>query len=102
MYNSKNIGSKSTFNAVFYDDSKNEYNVSIFPPKMSVLRDFSRLNTESADSFDKMIEIIAKIVSKNQENIKFSADEIADIFDFDDVNNFINDFFDWLKESKKK
>lgn len=102
MYNSKNIGSKSTFVAAFYDDDKNEYSVSIFPPKMSVLRDFSRLNTESADSFDKMIEIIAKIVSKNQENIKFSADEIAEIFDFDDVNNFINDFFDWLKESKKK
>ena len=103
MYKSNDVQTKSTFHAELINEEKNEsFSLSVYPPKMKILRKFSKINNEDDDSIDDVISCIAEFISRNKENIHLSADDIDDIFDVDDINNFLSDFFEWIKLNKKK
>lgn len=92
---------KGTFRVELESDEK-RYELSLFSPKLRSLKNFSKLDEASEDAVDKTAECVSEFLSHNKEGIKVSTEEVLDIFDFEDMTEFLNDFFGWAEEIKKK
>jgi len=92
---------KGTFRVELESDEK-RYELSLFSPKLRSLKKFSKLDDASEDAMDETAECISEFLSHNRDGIKVSAEEVLDIFDFEDMTEFLNDFFSWAEEIKKK
>lgn len=90
---------KSVFPACFETDEGEKIAVSIYPPKVGIVRKLANLEDNDLDG---MILCISKIISKNREQRKFSEEETGELFDFEDISNFITDFSTWVENVKKK
>lgn len=101
MYRSGSVH-RGTFHVELENDDGKQYVLSVFSPKMKAIRNFSKLDEKSADSIDETAECISDFLSRNRENIVITAEEVLDIFDVEEMSRFIEDFFDWIADSKKK
>lgn len=92
----------NTFKATFETDDGKEISVSVFPPKMAVMQALQKIDDQSPDALDDMASAIAKLLSRNKEGRKFTAEEVSDLLDVFDINDFLTDYYNWVGELKKK
>ena len=101
-----------------YKNKENEIKeilINIEPPKMKALQKITeaakKINLMSSEDkqspekaveiIDDMLNILALILNKNKENFKFSNDLISEIFDEEEMENFIFVYLKWVNEARK-
>lgn len=72
----------------------------IEPPKLKTL---NRMNDLSRpDSTPKeAAEVVARVIAKNKEHRKITADTVMEWMDMDQLAGFVLDFVSWLSNEKK-
>lgn len=55
----------------------------------------------SAENNENICGTIAEIVSRNDERILFTAEDILDQFTVDDFERFLEDFPEWVRKEKE-
>ena len=72
----------------------------IEPPKLKTL---NRMNDLSRpDSTPKeAAEVVARVIAKNKERRKITADTVMEWMDMDQLAGFVLDFVSWLSNEKK-
>ena len=93
---------KNTFHVELETDEGKQFTLSLYSPKLKVIRKFEKLDETSTNSTEETAECISLMLSRNKENIKVSTDDVLDIFDIEDMALFIEDFFGWIGGIKKK
>jgi len=74
--------------------------IEVEPPKLKVLRKITSLaKVRNEDTMDGLAEAIGMILSKNKSKQKVS-DEIVDELDFDQMNEILTSYFEWLSKEK--
>lgn len=99
MYKSKKTSAKGTF-AVELADNNKSISISVYPPKVKAVNDLQQLNSNA--SIAELTDIIAAILNNNKENVVFTSDFVGEIFDIEEISIFLEEFFDWVAECKKK
>lgn len=70
------------------------------PPKLKVLKKITSLSkSRNEDAIDDLSTAIRMILNKNKAGYKIS-DEIIDELDFDQMNEILTAYFEWLAKSK--
>ena len=78
--------------------------IDLEPPKLKVLRKISKLaksvnSTDlSEEDIENLSEAIALSLSKNKQQIKFTVEYVEDLFDVDEMYDFLNRYFTWVGE----
>ena len=74
------------------------------PPKLKVLKKISQLSklTNGAEltveDIESLSTAIALSLSKNKSNVKITSDEVEELFDIDDMYDFLTKYFGWVSE----
>jgi hypothetical protein len=70
------------------------------PPKLKVLKKITALaKVRSEDAFDDLTEALRLILSKNKTGTKVPEELIGEL-DFDEMNEILTRYFEWLAQSK--
>ena len=102
MYNNKTIKAvKNSYN-IDIDNAEKTISLSVYPPTIKAVKKMQKLNTESDEVLDEMLDIISKIISNNKEHITLTAEELEELLDFEDVTNIFSDISKWIADIKKK
>lgn len=56
----------------------------------------------SSDLMDELYKMVAKIMSHNKAGVKITADQIADMFDFEDIFIFFRAYMEFVDEIGKQ
>lgn len=59
--------------------------------RMTAMNDIS-LDTVSAENINEIYELIAEILSSNTQKKKYTADEVGEMLDFEDINMFLDGY----------
>lgn len=102
MYKSCEASVKGTFRAEFEADDGTQIVVSIYAPKMKVLRMLQQIDLESDTAMEETIKAVSDILSHNAEKRKISFETVEELFDVTDLNDFLTDFYEWVGNLKKK
>ena len=105
MYKSGQTSTKSTFHAVFEQELNDETvvtDINIFPPKMRALRMLMEADIDSASTLSDTNQALAVIMSNNREKKRFTVEQVEEMFDVEDLQNFFADLVDWIDQLKKK
>ena len=102
MYKSCGASVKGTFRAELEADDGTQIAVSIYPPKMKVMRMLQQIDLESDTAMEETIKAVSDILSHNMEKRKFGFEMVEELFDVTDLNEFLTDFYDWVGNLKKK
>lgn len=102
MYKSSQSLTQEVFKVELETDNGESIVVSVFPPSLSVIREFQRINQESETALEDTISVVAKIISRNREKKTFSSADIENLFDVFEISDFITDFIAWVDNVKKK
>lgn len=100
MYKSKKTSAKGTFAVELADNNNKSISISVYPPKVKAVNDLQQLNSDA--SIAELTDIIAAILNNNKENVVFASDFVGEIFDIEEISIFLEEFFDWVAECKKK
>lgn len=101
MYRSGTVN-KGTFHVELETDEGKVIELSVFSPKLRKIKNFEKLDEHSENSTEETAECIADFLSHNKESIRISTDDVLDIFDIEDMTAFVEEFFSWIAETKKK
>lgn len=107
MYIKGDSSVKSTFSIELFDEAEeNKIKLSVYPPKMKVLKKISKLSRDTEETefeiLDSMIEILSDALSCNKERINVSVEYLENVLDTEDVQSVFEDFFNWVADVKKK
>lgn len=108
MYKRNNGGSsKGTFSLILFDEEKDkEIKLSVYPPKMKVLKKIRELdaddNKAEFDIIETMTDILSDALSRNKEKIKLESSYLEELLDVEDVEEIFEDYFEWVAQIKKK
>lgn len=107
MYIRRESAVKGTFPVRLANESDDsEIEISVYPPKISVLRKINELDIADKDNefdiIDSMIEILSMALSSNKEKIQVSCEYLENVLDDEDIQYIFEDFFNWAAEIKKK
>jgi len=79
---------------------ENGITIEVEPPKLKALKKITALaKSRNEDAMDDLTEAIKMILSKNRSGYKLSDELIEDI-DFDEMNDLLTAYFEWLSKSK--
>lgn len=84
------------------DESEKEKSISleIEPPKIKTLKKLIAVSKSSnEDAMDDLTEAVRKLLNKNKAKYEVPQDFI-EALDFDQLQEVLNGYFDWLKESQ--
>lgn len=73
----------------------------IEPPKLKTLNKLSNISKAADPTPEDMAQTIARIISKNRENRKVTADMVMEWMDSDQLSAFIAAFLGWLNKTKE-
>lgn len=59
--------------------------------RMTAMNDIS-LDTVSAENINEIYELIAEILSSNTQKKKYTADEVGEMLDFEDINMLLDGY----------
>lgn len=62
--------------------------------RMTAMNDIS-LDTVSAENINEIYELIAEILSSNTQKKKYTADEVGEMLDFEDINLLLNGYMEF-------
>ena len=72
----------------------------IEPPKLKTLKNMEDVQMNQNASFTDVAAVVAKLMSKNKQNRKITADQVMDWMDVDQMRAFIQAYIGWMKAEK--
>lgn len=104
MYSRKENLVKNVFTVSLVDDVTEEtVTVNVYQPKCSLIRKLRNVQGgDGLEIIDRMLEILSDALSRNAEKKEISADFLADMLDTDDMSALFEDYFQWVRNLKKK
>lgn len=69
----------------------------IEPPKLKTLRELEEVGNDDR----KLIEVVAKIITKNTAGFRVTPEMVESWMDVDQLVEFITAFMDWLRAERK-
>jgi hypothetical protein len=90
----------STVSKRYFGVKINEVSIQVEPPKLGVLKKITALSkSRNEDAMEDLAEAVKMILNKNKTGYKIS-DEIIDEIDFDQMNEILTAYFEWLAKTK--
>lgn len=83
---------------------KNGLILDLEPPKLKILKKISSLSKASLtgditdEDITNLSEAIALSLSKNKQNKTISVETVEDMFDIDEMYDFLTNYFSWVSE----
>ena len=80
--------------------------VKLEPPKIKTIKKLLNISsklsegTDPEQQIDELIDMIAKLLSKNSKDIEVTPKEVEEKLDFDTMVVFLNDYLNWVSEIK--
>jgi hypothetical protein len=75
--------------------------IEVEPPKLKTLKKITALaKTKDENAMDDLTEAVRTILSKNKAGYKV-PEEVIDELDFDQMNEILTAYFEWLSNSKQ-
>ena len=71
------------------------------PPKLKTLKKMEDIQKNKDAGIEDLAALLARIISKNKQQRKVSADQVMDWMDMDQMREFTRAFLDWLKQEHK-
>ena len=81
--------------------------INVEPPKVKILKKIMALGStqETGDmteeEFDNLIEALSLAISKNKQNYKVSIESIEEDWDINEVQDLLENYFNWINETQK-
>lgn len=69
----------------------------IEPPKVKTVAKMQKIDDTDMEAF---VDIVSKIISKNKEGYKMTAEAVQEAMDMDQMMGFFSAFMDWLNNVK--
>lgn len=90
----------STVNKRYFVIKINDITLEVEPPKIKMLKKITALSkSRNEDAMDDLAEAVRMILSKNKTGYKV-PEEIIDELDFDQLNEILTAYFEWLSKEK--
>lgn len=102
MYSNKTVKAVKNSYVIELENAEKTISLSVYPPPIKAVKKMQKLNTESDDVIDEMVDIISSIISNNKEHITLTAEDLEELLDFEDVTNIFFDISRWIADIKKK
>lgn len=102
MYSNKTVKAVKNSYVIELENAEKTISLSVYPPTIKAVKKMQKLNTESDDVIDEMVDIISSIISNNKEHITLTAEDLEELLDFEDVTNLFSDISRWIADIKKK
>lgn len=84
----------------YFDIKIGDISLEVEPPKIKVLKKITALSkARNEDAMEDLSSAISMILNKNKSGYKVS-DELIDELDFDQMNEILTAYFEWLAKSK--
>ena len=82
------------------DDKTHSITLEVEPPKLKMLKKLMAIKkTANEEAMDELSEAIRQMLSKNKAKYKV-PDEYIDELDYDEMNELLTEYFDWLCKEK--
>lgn len=79
---------------------ENGLEIKVEPPKLGAIKKITALaKVRNEEAMDDLVEAVKMILSKNKTRYKVT-DEIIDEIDFDQLNEILTAYFEWLAKTK--
>ncbi|WP_050608228.1 hypothetical protein [Clostridium niameyense] len=89
----------NTVNKRYFNIRINEIILEVEPPKVKALKKITNLSkSKDDDAIDDLTDAVKMILSKNKS--KYDVTELIDELDFDQLNQILTAYFDWLAREK--
>lgn len=72
----------------------------IEPPKLKTLKDMEDVQRNQKASFTDVAAVVAKLMSKNKQQRKITADQVMDWMDVDQMRAFMKAYINWMRAEK--
>lgn len=102
MYRTGQSITKDVFKAEFEADDGSVISLSVYPPKMKVMRMLQQIDLDADTAMEETIAALSAILSNNREKKRVSVSMVEELFDVTDLNDFFSDFNEWVGNLKKK
>ena len=90
----------STVSKRYFAIKLEEISLDVEPPKLKALKKITALaKSREEEAMDDLVEAVSMILNKNKTKYKVS-EELIDELDFDQINEILTTFFEWLTKSK--
>lgn len=90
----------STVSKRYFAIKLEEISLDVEPPKLKALKKITALaKSREEEAMDDLVEAVSMILNKNKTKYKVS-EELIDELDFDQINEILTAFFEWLTKSK--
>lgn len=73
----------------------------IEPPKLKTMNRLNKMAKAEDPGVDDMAEVVARIIGKNKEGRRITAETVMDWMDSDQLAAFISAFLSWLNKTKE-
>jgi len=91
----------NTINKRYFSIKLDEVALEVEPPKIKVLKKITALSkVREEDAMDDLAEAARLILSKNKTGFEVPLD-IIDNLNFDELNEILTKYFEWLANTKK-
>lgn len=91
----------STVNKRYFNIKINDIVLDVEPPKLKALKKITALaKSKDEDAMEDLAEAVEMILNKNKSRYKVS-EEIIDELDYDQMDEILTAYFDWLGKNKK-
>lgn len=89
----------STVSKRYFDIRINGVILEVEPPKLKALKKITNLSkSKDEEAIDDLTEAVKMILSKNKS--KYDVTELIDELDFDQLNQILTAYFEWLAREK--
>lgn len=90
----------NTVNKRYFDIRIDNKELNIEPPKVKTLKKITSLSkVRNEEAMDDLAEAVKKILSKNKQGYEVPQETIDEL-DFDQMNEILTAYFEWLAKSK--
>lgn len=90
----------STVSKRYFSIKINGVALEVEPPKLKTLKKITSLSkSRNEDAMNDLAEAVGMLLNKNKSNYQVSEDFIDDL-DFDQMNEILTAYFEWLAKSK--
>lgn len=72
----------------------------IEPPKLKTLKNLEDVQRNQNASFTDVAAVVAKLMSKNKQQRKITADQVMDWMDVDQMRAFMQAYIGWMRAEK--
>lgn len=70
------------------------------PPKLKTLKKMEDIQKNKDSGIEDLATLIARLISKNKQKRKVTADQVMDWMDMDQMREFTRAFLGWLKRER--